>query len=120
MSEDVGQPNQEVNLLPKYITPASQFDSASGPPRKLYDANGYTVIAAVFKGESRSRLAQSCEGYSPPIRGCPTGWHVVPKFLEIPLLHALLDEVLTHGEPANLIYEELKIRMMWRYRELNP
>jgi hypothetical protein len=82
-----------VNRKPKYITPEAEFDSLSGQPRVLFEAGGYTVIPVVFKGESRTRLAQRCDGSvsSKPIVGCPPGWHVVPEFLEIPLLHALLD-----------------------------
>jgi hypothetical protein len=101
---------------PKHITPEAEFDSNAGQPNVLFEADGYKVIAVVFKGHPGSRLAQRCDGYRETIRGCPIGWHVVPEFLEIPLLHALLDEALRNpgrqsaSNPVNFIFDELKRR----------
>jgi hypothetical protein len=78
---------------PKYIIPTAEFEPTAGERLTLFDQAGYQVVAAALRGDNgRNRLFQRCEGH-PSIPGSPTGWHVIPKFLEIPLLQALLEEL---------------------------
>ncbi len=100
---------------PKQILFTSEFQPDSGERRTLFDQGGYQVISAVFKGDLRKRrLAQRCEG-NPTVGNCPTGWHIVPEFLEIPLLCALLDELwknpreMTNANRRQLVLDEIKL-----------
>jgi Family of unknown function (DUF6309) len=88
----VGRTSLTAGPNPKHITPGTDFEPNFGAPLQLFDEGGYTVIAAKFRGHPHVRLAQKCED-SPAKPGCRSGWHVVPEFLEIPLLHILLDEL---------------------------
>jgi len=98
---------------PRRITPDAEFEPTAGERLTLFNAGGYTVVSGVLRGDSRKRLLQRCE--HPPKVGCPSGWHVVPEFLEIPLLHALLDETcknhrqLTNADLSKSILEEIKV-----------
>ena len=80
-----------MSLVPKHITQHTQFD-LSYRDVQLFNEGGYIVIAAKFLDDPHVRLAQKCED-SPVKVGRPSGWHVVPEFLEMPLLHALLGQV---------------------------
>src|SRR6266851_8171755 len=83
----------------------------------LFDDGTYTVISGVYGDSSTKRLAQRCNGPSvPETHRYPIGWHVVPEFLEIPLLCALLDELwknprqLTNAgkDRGELVLEEIQ------------
>jgi hypothetical protein len=100
---------------PKHITTDAEFDLQAGQSQMLFEAEGYTLVSAVLRNDSRKRLAQKCDGPVETIRGCPTGWHIVPEFLEVPLLHALLTELhknpnrqtITVADRRKLVHDEL-------------
>jgi hypothetical protein len=63
----------------------------------LFDDNEYSVISGVFEDDPQRRLGERWNGQAgtqgfPVTYGRPV-YHVVPRFLEIPLLHGLLDEL---------------------------
>ena len=90
----------------------------------LFDDGKYSVISGAYMGTPERRLAERWNGSSKDDRplGFPinekgqSAWFLVPEFLEIPLLHALLNEVLKHpniqqirvSDPAKYIVTELK------------
>jgi len=63
----------------------------------LFDDGEYSVIAGAYDGTSR-RLGERWNGDGehplgfPNVAGYPV-WHVVPTFLEGPILHAILEEL---------------------------
>src|SRR5258708_1687045 len=88
----------------------------------LFDNGEYSVISGMYQGDSRRRLAQRWNGHMPDhpdrLLGFPINeqgradWCLVPEFLEIPILHALLDELLEHPgiqiNCARLTFKELE------------
>ena len=89
----------------------------------FYDEN-YSVISGMYEKERR-RLAERWNG---PLSDLPLGfpidttqrsaWYLIPEFLEVPILHALLDEVAKNpgrqvsGDHTELIVKELKNRYL--------
>ena len=61
----------------------------------LFDDGSYTVICGEYGDGPQRRLAQGCNGPldQETYPRFAKGWHLVPEFLEIPLLYALLDEL---------------------------
>ena len=95
----------------------------------LFDDGQYSVISGMYDGGSdpaRRKLGERWNGTANSPLGFPNVsghavWHVVPRFLEIPILHALLDEVAKHpghqamGSPTDFlerIFKELKNRQI--------
>ena len=61
----------------------------------LFDNGTYSVVAGLYEG--KSALGERWNGKDgtlgfPNQAGHPV-WHVVPRFLAVPLLHGLLDEL---------------------------
>jgi hypothetical protein len=92
----------------------------------LFDNDQYSVISGVYDG-GRRVLGERWNGESDSPLGFPnvsghSVWHVVPRFLEIPVLHGLLDEVAKNpGEqagnnPPERILQELRNRYADRAR----
>jgi len=86
----------------------------------LFDNGKYSVISGVYDG-SRRKLGERWNGDSNFPLGFPnvaghSVWHVVPRFLEIPLLHGLLDELAKDlrgqigNNPTGKVLEELRNR----------
>lgn len=70
----------------------------------LFENAKYSVIAGNYEGDSARRaLGERWNGEDdaalgfPNVAGYPI-WHVVPEFLEIPILHGLLDELARHPQ----------------------
>lgn|SRR5690349_5759954 len=86
----------------------------------LFDNGRYSIISGVYDGGGR-RLGERWNGDSdsplgfPNVSGHPV-WHVVPRFLEIPILHGLLDEITKNptqqvgNNPPDRIMQELRVR----------
>jgi hypothetical protein len=93
-------------------------------PLVLFDNGTYSVVSGVLKGEhSQPRLVQrwnTMAGRLTPDFGFPIDegkkpdWLLVPEFLEVPILHALIDELSENPGIQNLrvrldlIFKELK------------
>jgi len=64
----------------------------------LFDDGKYSVISGVYDQGGRRKLGERWNGESdsplgfPNVSGHPV-WHVVPRFLEVSILHGLLDEL---------------------------
>jgi hypothetical protein len=67
--------------------------------RILFDDGVYSVIAGVYRsedGSKRERLGERWNGKGPlgfPSQGGNPIWYAAPPFLEVPILHGLLDEL---------------------------
>jgi len=62
----------------------------------LYDDGEYSITSGVFRG--RSHLGERWNGDTESPLGFPNVfghsiWHVVPEFLEIPVLHGVLNKL---------------------------
>lgn len=88
--------------------------------RVLFDNGTYSVIAGVYDGD-RERLGERWNGAADAPLGFPNVagnavWHVVPPFLEIPILHGLIDELARNprGQVGNnqpeVVVRELRNR----------
>jgi hypothetical protein len=67
----------------------------------LFDNGEYSVISGVYEGGDQRVLGERWNGDESRPRGFPISsaypvWHVAPGFLEIAILHALLDELAAH------------------------
>lgn len=83
----------------------------------LFDDGTYSVISGVYD-KGRRKLGERWNGESdsplgfPNVSGHPV-WHVVPRFLELPILHGILDELAKNpGEqvgnnPLERVLQEL-------------
>jgi hypothetical protein len=84
----------------------------------LFDDGEYSVISGIYDGQPRRVLGerwnqdQGSLGF-PNVLGHAV-WHVVPQFLELPVLHGLLDEMASvPGQPAertSAILSEISLR----------
>lgn len=68
----------------------------------LFDDGEYSVISGVYESQGRTigerwNRAKSPIGF-PNAAGYPI-WHVAPKFLHVPILHGLLDELAKNPQP---------------------
>ena len=74
----------------------------------LFDNGDYSVISGVYeetRGVSNRVLGERWNGGGtglgfPSAYGKPV-WHVVPDFLEVPVLHGLLDELSRNPNPQS-------------------
>jgi len=69
----------------------------------LFDNGEYSVISGFYEDDTRRALGERWNGNGSNPLGFPTGrgypvWHVIPRFLEIAILHALLDELAIHPD----------------------
>jgi len=89
--------------------------------RVLFDNGWYSVIAGDYEGKAvlgeRWNGDEGTLGF-PNQAGHPI-WHVVPSFLEVPILHALLDEIARKPPPDFQKYlitiaHELRVRLQGR------
>jgi hypothetical protein len=81
----------------------------------LFDNGEYSLISGLFDGgPAIGERWNGQGGIGFPSQGGNPTWHVVPDFLEVPILHGLLDEVTRRsGQPAEratAILHELAIR----------
>jgi hypothetical protein len=80
--------------------------------RVLFDNGRYSVISGMFDGFDegpRRVLGERWNGDAKRPLGFPnvarySVWHVVPKFLEIPILQGLRDDLAKHVNPQNRQY----------------
>jgi len=82
------------------VTPAKWSD-----PRVLFDNGRYSVVSGIYEDKDRRDLGERWNGKGdelgfPNSAGYPV-WHVVPKFLAIPVLHGLLDELARKPSDRN-------------------
>lgn len=85
----------------------------------LFDDGEYSVISGLYGGDPHLGERWNGTGDSPlgfpNVAGHPV-WHVVPRFLEIPILHGLLDELAKNlrrqigNNPPERIFQELRTR----------
>jgi hypothetical protein len=66
----------------------------------LFDNGEYSVISGMYE-QTNIALGERWNGGSGNPLGFPSSsghavWHVVPAFLELPILHGLLDELSRH------------------------
>ncbi len=87
----------------------------------LFDNGEYSVISGHYEADPRSVLGERWNGGAdgslgfPNVAGYPV-WHVVPKFLEIPMLRGLLEELLKHptsesGQHVADVLRDLEVRL---------
>jgi len=78
------------------------------------------MISGVYENDSRRAIGERWNGDESRPLGFPISsthpvWHVVPRFLEIAVLHALLDELARHpdslGQYRPAILSELELRI---------
>ena len=106
------------------VTPAKWSESWV-----LFDDGQYSVISGVYDG-GRRKLGERWNGDEdshlgfPNVAGYPV-WHVVPRFLEIPVLHGVLDEMAKNpgrqvgNNPPERALQELRNRYNQRARGAN-
>lgn len=70
--------------------------------RVLFDNGWYSVIAGEYEGEYAlgERWNGKGDGLGFPSQAGYPIWHVVPKFLFLPVLHGLLDELSRAESPS--------------------
>ena len=83
----------------------------------LFDNNEYSVISGRYENGERRTLGERWNGDDERPIGFPNVagnavWHVVPDFLQIPILRALLDELARVQQPeyVDAIMRELEDR----------
>jgi hypothetical protein len=94
--------------------------------RVLFDNGEYSVISGVYEREERGDRRSLGERWNgagedqgfPKVLGHPM-WYVAPQFLEIPILHGLLEELaknltLQPRERMQAVVEELATRVRVR------
>ena len=71
----------------------------------LFENAEYSVIAGTYRGDlsTRHALGERWNGPDDKALGFPSVgkypiWHIVPEFLEIPILHGLLEELARHPQ----------------------
>jgi hypothetical protein len=115
--------------LPKGETLTDKTDEIVGPEEwphvlKLFDNGKYSVIT-----DGDSKLGMGWNASSNPLtlpnmagyaRALDTIWHIVPSFLEIPILHALLDELARNSGIAINPEEKLILPEIKRRHSKNP
>lgn len=74
----------------------------------LFDNGEYSVISGLYDGGASRALGERWNGADdsvgfPSMGGNPL-WHVVPDFLEVPLLHGILNELLRNPSRGNREY----------------
>jgi hypothetical protein len=83
----------------------------------LFDDSSYSIVSGVYDGGDHFVLGERWNGDQhglgfPNVSGYAI-WHVVPEFLAIPILEALLNELVAHPiqlaeEYSNRIIEEIR------------
>ena len=91
----------------------------------LFDNGEYSVISGIYEQRERRLLGERWNGNDTSPRGFPNTsghpvWHVVPDFLEVPVLHAILDEVTAHPMPSSNDSTESVLRELRRINRESP
>jgi hypothetical protein len=93
----------------------------------LFENDKYSVIVGDYYGENSSRraLGERWRGKDddalgfPSVAGYPI-WHVVPEFLEVPILRGLLDELARNPQPPEPGERERPALILQELARLQP
>jgi|ERR1019366_4952743 hypothetical protein len=93
--------------------------------RVLFDDGEYSVISGLYERGPHRSLGERWNGDAgspigfPNVAGYPI-WHVVPQFLQLHVLHGLLDALSAHPSPNSGEYVRAILDELQRVNQSRP